>query len=286
MRSRIFALFVLFCASLQAVTCLAADQSGATAVKGQEIPATSQVTSITGVSVTLPQAYNNTPVVVLPETETPVDLSSSDINRLVCPVDIKDVIYSKEKGVIVKITGKNAFIKFLVKKEGDKENYSTTPTEMYVVCGAATYNLIAMPKRIPARTVILSNGDNKVKKNESLFKGMPFEKELLSIIKYVYKQEIPDSFSVTEEHQPFNLYKRDGLNLILIRSVRIDGEGLRAKEFAVRAIKNAELNEKDFLKNELATNPVAIAIDKLRLAPGDTARVIIIERVAVEGGNQ
>ena len=221
--------------------------------------------------------------VVPPEVATPVYLSSSDINRIVCPSYIKDVIYSKEKGLTVKIEGGNAFVKFLVTKEGDKDNYSTTPTELYVLCGKETYNLIALPKRIPSRTVTLSGGDRKANENASLFDGMPFEKKILSIIKSVYTEDIPDSFTVRNEDRPFNLYK--GLKLTLVKTVRVEGEGLRVKEFTAQAAQNTELSEKDFLKTEITTDPVAIAIDKLRLSPGETARVLIVERVTAEGGN-
>ncbi len=225
---------------------------------------------------------SNEPVVVFPEIATTIELSSSDINRLICQADVQDVVRSKEKGVLVKKVGKNAFVKFLINKEGDKMVYSTTPTELYVICGGETFNIIALPKRIPARTVILSGGDKKMKKNVSLFKGMPFEAQLLSIIKHIYKEDIPDSFTVKEEDRPLNLYQ--GLNLTLVRTVRIEGEGLSVKEFVAKATQNIEIEEKNFLKNELTTNPVAIAIDKLKLSQGDVARIIIVERVLSEGG--
>ena len=234
-----------------------------------------------------PAQYSSIPedslAVVPPEIATPVYLSSSDINRIVCPTYIKDVIYSKEKGLTVKIEGRNAFVKFLVTKEGDKDEYSTTPTELYVLCGKETYNLIALPKRIPSRTVTLSGGDRKANKNASLFDGMSFEKKILSIIKSVYTENIPDSFTVRDTDRPINLYK--GLKLTLIKTVRVEGEGLRVKEFTAQAAENMELSEKDFLKTEIISSPVAIAIDKLRLTPGETARVLIVERAADEGGN-
>ena len=237
--------------------------------------------------LTVPGKYSSIPedslTIVPPEVATPVYLSSSDINRIVCPSYIKDVIYSKEKGLTVKIEGQNAFVKFLVTKEGDKDEYSTTPTELYILCGKETYNLIALPKRIPSRTITLSGGDRKASKNASFFGGMPFEKKILSIIKSVYTEDIPDSFTVKNEDGPFNLYK--GLKLTLIRTARVEGEGLRVKEFTARAAQNMEISEKDFLKTEITTDPVAIAIDKLRLLPGETARVLIVERVTAEGGN-
>ena len=249
-------------------------------------PAVANTPSAAGQLAT-PGEYSSTPAdsltVVPPEVATPVYLSSSDINRIVCPGYIKDVIYSKEKGLTVKIEGQNAFVKFLVAKEGDKDEYSMTPTELYVLCGKEPYNLIALPKRIPSRTVTLSGGDGKASKNASFFGGIPFEKKILSIIKSVYTENIPDSFTVRNEDRPFNLYK--GLRLTLIRTVRVEGEGLRVKEFTAQATQKMELSEKDFLKTEITSSPVAIAIDKLSLSPGETARVLIVERVAAEGGN-
>ncbi len=227
-------------------------------------------------------ALFNSPVVVAPEIATPVDLSSSDINRLVCPTEIKDVIYSKEKGVTVKIEGRDAFVKFLVMKDGEKDVYSTTPTELYIVCGGKTFNLIALPKRVPSRTVMLSGGDDKAKKNASLYDGMPFESKILSIVKSIYTDKIPDSFTAQPENRLFNLFK--GLNFTLVRTVRIEGEGLLVKEFLARATEDLELSEKDFLRRELTSNPVAIAIDRLKLTKGGTARVIIVERATDEGG--
>ncbi|MDA8091572.1 MAG: type-F conjugative transfer system secretin TraK [Nitrospiraceae bacterium] len=265
---------------LQAGSALAADK---TAPAGPAVANTPSATR----QLAAPAQYSSIPedslAVVPPEIATPVYLSSSDINRIVCPSYIKDVIYSKEKGLTVKIEGRNAFVKFLVTKEGNKDDYSTTPTELYVLCGKDTYNLIALPKRIPSRTVTLSGGDSKASKNASFFDGMPFEKKILSIIKSVYTENIPDSFTVKDEDRPFNLYK--GLKLTLIKTVRIEGEGLRVKEFTAWAAENMELSEKDFLKTEITSGPVAIAIDKHRLSPGETARVLIVERVTDEGGN-
>ena len=42
-------------------------------------------------------AYASSPI--LPEVTTAVDLSSSDINRIVCPGTINDLIFSKEKAL-------------------------------------------------------------------------------------------------------------------------------------------------------------------------------------------
>jgi conjugal transfer pilus assembly protein TraK len=225
----------------------------------------------------------NATTVVSAEVAALVELSSSDINRLVCPADIKDVIYSKEKGILVRIAGRNAFVKFSIKKDAGKEVYSTTPTEIYIVCGEKVFTLIAVPKRIPSKTVMLSGEDDKAKKNISLFSGMPFEKKVLSIIRSVYTENIPESFTVKEEHKPYDLYK--GLKLTLRRTVLVEGEGVILKEFVAEAVEHMEIEEKDFLKSEITANPVAVSIDRLKLSKGETARIIIAERVSEKGGN-
>ncbi len=158
--------------------------------------------------------------------------------------------------------------------------YSSTPSELYVVCGSDIYTMIAVPERIPARTIILSSGRlSRIKENASLFSGLPIEKKVLKLIKTVYTETIPENFTVNRV-----LKRVDGfsdLDLILQRIVAIDGEGLQVKEYEGRIkgdMETLELREKDFLKTGITTNPVAILVDPLKLMKGDTARIFIVEQ--------
>jgi len=88
---------------------------------------------------------------VTPEIPAAVRLSAQDINRVTCQSgEIRDVVYSKEKGMTVTFAGKDAYIKYKYIKKSDKTIYPTV-TEMYIVCGEATYNLIAVPESIPQK---------------------------------------------------------------------------------------------------------------------------------------
>lgn len=228
-----------------------------------------------------PSQDQETPVVILPEVTTVVQLSSSDINRFVCPVDIKDVVYSKEKGVNVKITGKDAFVKFIVLKKQDGEKaYSVLPTEMFVVCGDDTFQLIVYPKRIPAQTVRFSTGkDKKIKANHELFSGLPFEKRILKAIKDVFTENAPDSFAITRYDKRIGRFKE--VDIIHRRSFDIEGEGLRVLEYEIslkEGIKQFKLNEKLFIKKEFSENPVAISLEKHVLRPGDVSRLFVVEQ--------
>jgi len=228
---------------------------------------------------------------ILPETATKVRMSNSDVNRIVCPGNIKDVIFSREKGLTVKIDGHNAFLKFLITKKRNKKIYVTTPSEIYVVCDGDVYSIIAMPKRIPAQTIRLSSGrKEKIRENNLLFSGLPFETRILSLIKRVYTEDIPESFDVELTDRKYSLY--EGIGLTLRRIVTVEGEGIRVKEYVAEMLQNGgkssakeiELSEKDFLKTGLTVNPIAISIDMMNLKEGDTARVFIVE-LNREAGN-
>lgn len=225
------------------------------------------------------------PVIVLPEVPTMVELSSSDVNRLICPEGFEardattDVVFSKEKGITTKVVGRNVFVKFTIQKKGDQEIYSTTPTEMYVICGGVVYNVIAVPKRIPAKIVTLSLNINKIKKNISTYGSLPFEKKVVTLIKAVYREDIPETFSVAMENKKIDIYK--DINLTLARIIVMEGEGLRLKEY-IASIKGDKteisFKEKDFLNTEITTKPVAIALSKMSIKKGESAKIFIVEQ--------
>jgi conjugal transfer pilus assembly protein TraK len=228
------------------------------------------------------------PTIVLPELATRVRLSASDVNRLVCQEEIKDVVTSKEKGVIVKIVGKSAFIKFVVVKKGEKLTYSETPTELFVVCGDAMFNLVAMPSRIPAQTIQLSTGHkDRIKENISLFEGLPFEQKILKVIRESYTEEIPDSYVIRKfDMKPKISFKE--INILLRREIEIEGEGLKIREYEASikgTLPELLMHERMFLHPGLAENPVAVAIEEPLLKHGETTRVFIVETKPTSAGN-
>ena len=222
---------------------------------------------------------------ILPEATTKIELSNTDINRFVCPVEIKDVVYSKEKGINVKIEGKNAFVKFTVIKEDTKYSYISIPSEMYIVCGNNVYSVIVYPKRIPSQIINFSNGKlDKVKKNLNLFSEIPYEKKIMTILKDIFTDKILDSYSVTFVNRQINAFEQ--INLTLKRIITVEGEGLRVKEYQAKLKENAPqvyFREKDFLRTDLTSKTVAVSISTLNLKKGDTSRILIVEQT--DGGN-
>jgi conjugal transfer pilus assembly protein TraK len=222
------------------------------------------------------------PTVVLPEATTSIMLSSSDMNRISCPSDVREALTSTEKGLTIKITGKDTFVKFKVTKKGDKFSYSTTPTELYVVCGEDTFSMIAFPQRIPSQTIRLTSGkERKIKDNLSLYAGLPFEKKVLKAIKDVFTENLPDSYSISRKEKRITSFRE--ILLTLKRTVDIEGEGLRIKEYEATLrgeVPEFKMNEKLFLRTELAENPIAISLERHVLRSGDSSRVFVVEQRA------
>lgn len=238
----------------------------------------------------VPRTLENTSVHVMQEVPTKVTLSNRDINRITCPDGalVKDVVYSSEKGVSVRIEGSNAFVKFLVIKETitGKKKHRADPVEFYVICGEnQIFTLIATPKKIPAQHVRLVGNTKRVKKNLSLFQGIPFEKKVIMVTQKVYTDDIPDSFTIKKLNQPVRVFK--DIDVVLNRVVIAEGEGIRLKEY-VLSLKESfkedsiRLAEKSFLVAELTENPVAIALETHTLRANAPRRLFIVERTHTE----
>ena len=223
---------------------------------------------------------------VLPEVATRVVLSNRDVNRITCSEGpIKDIIYSKEKGISVKTEGNDAFVKFLITRDpvtGDLK-YATVPSEFYVVCGrdSVVYTLIALPRNVPAQAVQLVSLKKNIKKNISLFEGLPFERRVVLMVKAAFKDKIPESFTVKPINRSLDLFRH--VSITLRREIRADGEGLLLKEY-VLVLKDSypgsqrRLEEKVFLLPELTRHPVGISLEKLILRKGVPSRLFIVER--------
>ena len=232
-----------------------------------------------------PHTLANTSVRVMQEVPTKVTLSNRDINRMTCPDGalVKDVVYSSEKGVSVKIEGPNAFVKFLVAKETvtGKEKHRLDPVEFYVVCeDNQIFTLIGTPQNIPAQHIQLVSNTERVKKNLSLFAGIPFEKKVIMVTQKVYTDDIPDSFTVKRVNQPVPVFK--DIDVVLNRVVIADGEGIRLKEYILSLKESFEqdsiqLAEKSFLVAELTENPVAVALETHTLRAKSPRRLFILE---------
>lgn len=226
-----------------------------------------------------PCAYGS--LTLPPDSLVRVELSSSDVNRIVCENgEIKDVVYSKEKGLIVKASGSDAFVKFQVFQREEKLIYDETPSELYITCGESVYSLIAAPVKTPSVTLRLADRKNKIKETAAVFKGLVHEEKVLKFLKMAYTDDIPEVFSIEapSEEAAVPEIRFSSVDLRLRRVVKAEGEGLVLKEYMLTPRDDIEVREIDFMS--LAERPAAIGLDSTVMKRGLEYRLFVIDQAA------
>jgi hypothetical protein len=223
---------------------------------------------------------------VLPEVTAKILLSNRDVNRIICQAGaIKDVVFSQEKGISVKTSNNNAFVKFLITgNTGNTNNmtYADIPSEIYVVCGVdnAVYTLIAEPRNIPAQTIELVSRKKDIQKTLSVFEGLAFEKKIILMISSAYKNDIADGLSTKAVNQPLDVFR--DMDVLFSRKIDADGEGLTLNEY-ILSIKptstqtSISIIETMFLVPELTRKPVGVALEHMTLTMGQPTRLFMVE---------
>lgn len=217
--------------------------------------------------------------VALPEVVQKAVMSRSDVNRIICADPVKDVIFSEEKGVMSKFYGNSAYIKFNFDQVGETTVYNNNPVELHVICGSTTYTIVAVPMPVPPQVIRLgSDKAAKARENASIFKDSTTNKQIRELLLRAYKNDFPDSFTVKKQAMPIHLYR--DLDIVLVRTTTVEGEGVSVKEFRVTSkVDGIELKEKHFLRRELSDSLGAIALEpgKERPAKGEPVRLFVVE---------
>ena len=218
-------------------------------------------------------------MVVPPEIPTALELSNRDINRIVCPGTISDLIFSEEKKITGHFSGNNAFIKFKIEKLGEHEVYADSPSELFVICDNTVYTLIATPKEMASVTVRLAPSPSKnLQKNIFDFKQMPHEKRALQVIREAYSGVYSSGYRISEPGETVSL--SPDLEVKLMQVVDIDGVGLRLKRYAVKSLAQHELTieEKTFLTPQISEAILAVAVDIHTLKTGESTMAFVVEQ--------
>lgn len=236
-----------------------------------------------GLAVAMPTEAQQ--VAALPDQTSRIRLSNHDVNHIVCVGgDIDDVKFSAEKGLAVERGGSDAWVKFLVLETDDNgaktRTYVTAPSEFFVSCNGAIYPLYAEPADIPAQTVTLVPGAaQRARANEALLGPLVEEERAVGIVLALLQDRVPASFTdVAPSRDRLALADLPQLSLTERRRLAVEGAGLSASEYLVTASSATTLDERAFLDSALGPDIFAVTLDRLQLAPGDSARLIVVRR--------
>lgn len=215
---------------------------------------------------------------VSPEMPTNIKLSNRDINRIICPGPMSDLIFSEEKGITGHFSGNNAFVKFRAEDNNGELSYANAPSELFVVCNGAVYTLIAEPQEIPSVTINLTAPSKDVfQKNIDHYKNMPLEKQVLQVVREAYEGIYPPSYKVTKSDTPMPMC--GDLSLTQTLTLDVEGIGLRLMEYRATNATGAEIEikEKDLLAMEISDAIIGVAVEDHVLQSQGATRIFVVE---------
>ena len=224
--------------------------------------------------------------IVPPEKTTAVNLSNTDVNRIICPSAVTHLAFSEEKGMNVERSGDNLFVKFSYKSDGSRTVYATAPNELFIVTDTDVYNLIIYPSKIPSQTVWLeASRTSRAREALDRYAGMPEEAKMIDLIMMARKGTVTESTLVKKSNtEVMSLYDKPAQGAPGVKQMRIEGQGLNVKIFNVHNGLDMpiQLHEKQFLKPAISSHPRSVALDALYLEPDETGRLFVVENVDVE----
>lgn len=240
-------------------------------------------------SLIVPAPASAQSIQALPDQTSHIRLSNRDINHVVCDGgEIEDVKFSAEKGLAVEKGGADAWIKFLTREVDDAgqvtRTYVTQPAEFFVTCNGATYPLYGEPAEIPAQTVLLVPGARqRAQANSDLLAALADEDRAVSVTMALLDDHVPATFSeVAPSGVAVRLSSLPALSLTEQRRIAIEGTGLSASEYRLQAAAPIVLDERQLVDAGLGERIFAITLDRVRLAAGEAARLVVVRRGAVQ----
>lgn len=221
------------------------------------------------------------PITLYPEKTIWIRLSSTDLNRIVClSGKITDARYSQEKGVKIDIVGNQAYLKLMALRKSDGTvEYSKTPVDVYLSCGGETYGFIGRPYRIPSRTIYLVDTQKREDETKRAFAADTVEEAVTQILGDVFKNKIPRAWEKAKiRYIPDHIKSLPALKLRELHDWRIPGVNILVRVVEIFASSQTRLLETNFLQPELTINPIAISLEKKVLMPGESSRVVYLEK--------
>lgn len=230
---------------------------------------------------------------VLPEISTQVVLSNRDVNRLVCESgEATKPVFSTEKPLEVGVSEdrRSFWVKFKYLAEGGVNHYYSEPTELYLTCGKTTFELIVLPKyENPHKILLGTDTKEKINDNQSIFGSLALEEAAVTLSTKIIAdgaggKSLPESFEVLPVNTSWrqNIYDSRGrlmpIELRHDRDVLVEGTGLRASQYTIRALSPVTLTETMFLNSKFGSNIFAITAEKLSISMGQLTTLVIVHR--------
>ena len=216
--------------------------------------------------------------IVHEEALTPVEISMTDLTRIVCSSEISRVVYSKEKGVEIKTEGKEAYIKNQPFERTDPATgktvikYDKKPKELYVLCGDRTFSLLLVPRDIPTNTIYLKTTKAAKEEARKFEQASDYENMIFKLVTAVYRENIPDGYRIEEINHNIKDFKEADL----IHRRNYNGYALQVREYFLYARTSLQVDETTILDTIKVAGPVAVVIVDSLLDEKQQTRIFVV----------
>ena len=211
-----------------------------------------------------------------------VELSLTQINRLITNSYIKSIKTNKTGNLSVLLNGRDAYIEWtpLLEKQGNISSikYDKSINSVIFDTNRGIFTLVLIPKHIPSQTVYIKQGYGK-----SRVRGKKFYKIskkgtgnfLSGIYKNVYNGIIPSNFALRKKNVFYNT-KNNKIKTVLVKVYK--GGTLEVFEFHIfnETNKKISLSNKNFIN--LINGPLSISLSHEHLLPNTFTRLFIIKK--------
>ncbi len=219
-----------------------------------------------------------------------VVLSNRDVNRFVCASGLMgEPIFSEEKGIIGHVVKDSAFIKFLILKTGDTEQFVTARAEFFLLCDGAYTKVLATPQDIPSKTFRIGGSTaRRIEKNRAVYSGRDPESVGRELTERVFAGDYLSGYSITKQAGNWLTITMESaltgkpytLEAMHVRTINVEGTGLGAREYVLRGRGRLEMSEMDFAVPDFGSDTFGITVEPKVLIPGREGRLVIISRGA------
>jgi len=200
-----------------------------------------------------------------------LQVSATDVNRLIFPEDVAKAIVSQEKGVSAQINGRDVFVKFTRPRPGNTDAY-------FIGASGEVYGLVLVPREMAAETAVIKPHGFDRLKTARLETSGPYEATLKRLIRAAYGEAAPEGYTevrIGREVAP----RYQELRQTHLRTFR--GELYEVKEYLVRNVSGQPLTlaEDVFIEDE---QTLAVALEEMELKPQAETRLFVVSET---GGN-
>jgi len=205
-----------------------------------------------------------------PERKNYIRISKTDVNRFVCENgDVTGTIYSEDKGIEVKKSGRNAFLRI----RPDSFAFEH-PFEFYVMCDEELYTFIIEGEWISASRIVLKDGGRRVEEALDFFEGKDRELNVVEVVKKSWNEKWEEGW---REIPRFRTVKQTkDCKTVWYKTVDT-GTPWVLEMFIVEGLgQPVKLKEEDFLDGDV----VAVSCLDPLVARGRMGKVVVIREKA------